>query len=160
MPVQHHVIITMEPQWSAKSLEVELESHDAWIEADRDQLMQVWTNVLSNSIKFTPSGGLIRVCHHSGADFHEIELSDTGIGITNEEQSKVFRRFYKSDTARDRSHNGSGSGLGLAIVHKIIDLHGGSIQVQSHLPQGTIVKIQLPKEQATSYEPSSSLDVS
>jgi signal transduction histidine kinase len=143
-----HVIITMEPQWSAKSLDVELELQDAWIEADRDQLTQVWTNLLSNSIKFTPEGGLIRVRHHTEADFHEITLSDTGIGITDEEQSKVFHRFYKSDASRDRSHGGNG--LGLAIVKKIIDLHSGSIQVQSQLAQGSSFVVQLPKEHVPS----------
>jgi len=70
-----------------------------------------------------------------------IHISDTGIGILDEDQAHVFEGFYKADKSRNRTS--AGSGLGLAIVKKIIDMHNGTIQMESKLNQGTIMKVNL-----------------
>jgi signal transduction histidine kinase len=81
-----------------------------------------------------------------GEDQHsapEIHISDTGIGISEEEQAHIFERFYKADASRGRA-GGGGSGLGLSIVKKIIEMHQGVIQVQSSPGEGTTFSVTLP----------------
>lgn len=136
------VAVACEPQWSAKHIHVELTLPPTQIIADRDQLSQVWTNLLSNSIKFTPDEGEIhiRIVHES----HQIRVSfaDTGIGMSSEDQERIFERFYKADRSRTRTQ--SGSGLGLAIVKRIVSIHNGDIHVSSSIGQGTKVTVTLP----------------
>jgi len=112
------------------------------ISADEDLLSQVWSNLLHNSIKFTPEGG--RVCvevHRQGSQI-DCKISDTGIGIPEEAQAHVFERFYKADKSRERSN--AGSGLGLAIAKKIVELHQGTIGIASQPDTGTTLIVSLP----------------
>lgn len=109
-------VVSLEPQWSAKSIEWRLNLPKTKIVADEDQMNQVWNNVIGNSIKFTPAGGQIGIGIVKHVDLIEIVVTDTGIGIPAEEHTKVFERFYKSDQSHNKKH--SGSGLGLAIVKK------------------------------------------
>lgn len=137
------VVVTCEPQWSAKNLTIDLDLPETVsMTGDEDQLKQVWMNLLGNSIKFTPEGGTIRMA--IAADSHEITvtISDNGIGLSPEEFSAVFQRFYKADKSRNGSN--SGSGLGLAIVKKIVSLHQGSIAIDGAVGQGTTVIVTLP----------------
>ncbi|RJX37136.1 HAMP domain-containing protein [Paenibacillus pinisoli] len=135
------VVVACEPQWSAKSIQLDVDlGAAASITADEDQLKQVWLNVLGNSIKFTPEGGRIDVSLSSTPAFHTITWTDTGQGMSPEELSRIFERFYKAD----RSRSGSGNGLGLAIVHKIVEYHYGEIEVRSQAGQGTAVIVRLP----------------
>ncbi|GIP22235.1 HAMP domain-containing sensor histidine kinase [Paenibacillus sp. J22TS3] len=136
------VVVNCEPLWSAKNLDITLDlPQSAVITADMDQLNQVWTNLLSNSIKFTPDGGLIHVQLRTRKDGYAVTLSDSGIGIAPEQLGRVFERFYKTDRSRSRS---GGSGLGLAIVKKIVALHHGDIIMESQVGQGTKVVVHLP----------------
>jgi len=110
---------------------------------DEDLLSQVWTNLIHNSIKFSPEAASVKVTLHRCDDLAEFRISDTGIGISAEDQARIFERFYKVDAARSGSNGGSG--LGLSIVKKIIDLHQGEIRVESELGQGTTFTILLPR---------------
>jgi two-component system, OmpR family, phosphate regulon sensor histidine kinase PhoR len=107
-------------------------------------LSQVWLNLLHNAIKFTPAGGLIKVALRLRADKIECSIADSGIGIAPEDQIHVFERFYKADKAR--THATEGSGLGLSIVKKIVDLHRGTIALESKSGEGTTFTVCLPVE--------------
>ncbi|GAA0399334.1 HAMP domain-containing sensor histidine kinase [Paenibacillus motobuensis] len=137
------VVVNCEPLWSEKNLDIDLDlPQAAEITADKDQLNQVWTNLLGNSIKFTPEGGLIHFQLKTRMDGYTVTLSDSGIGIAPEQLGRVFERFYMTDRSRNRS--GGGNGLGLAIVKKIVALHQGDIHMESKVGQGTKVVVHLP----------------
>jgi signal transduction histidine kinase len=119
------VVLACEPHWIAKRQTVELLMEETTITADRDQLNQVWMNLLSNSMKFTPEDGKISCFLTEQDGFAVVRITDTGIGISEEDRERVFERFYKGDVSRDRSQGGSG--LGLSIAHKIANIHGGNI---------------------------------
>ncbi|MFX3632497.1 MAG: sensor histidine kinase [Candidatus Pristimantibacillus sp.] len=127
-------VLSCEPHWVAKRLTVELLMEETVITADEDQLSQVWINLLSNSMKFTPEDGKISFHLTEQDGYAVVRISDSGSGIPKEERDRVFERFYKVDMSRDRSQRGSG--LGLSIVKKIIDIHGGSIEVEDGEEQG------------------------
>jgi two-component system phosphate regulon sensor histidine kinase PhoR len=113
------------------------------IVADEDLLGQVWTNLIHNSIKFTPQAASIKMTLFPREDQVEFKISDAGIGISEEDQARIFERFYKADKSRTRLDGGSG--LGLSIVKKIVELHKGTIEVESELDQGTTFTISLPQ---------------
>ncbi|WP_256757523.1 cell wall metabolism sensor histidine kinase WalK [Cohnella sp. WQ 127256] len=135
-------IVNSEPLWSAKSLDWSLDLPRTKINADEDQLNQVWINLIGNCIKFTPPGGKISIRIVKQMDLIEVFIADTGIGIPPEDQGKVFERFYKSDQSHNK--NQSGSGLGLAIVKKIVTRHRGTIVLNNNPGGGTLVTITLP----------------
>ncbi|QMV42875.1 sensor histidine kinase [Cohnella cholangitidis] len=138
------IIIMLEWQWTEKRLNLELELPEATIAADAPLLYEVWLNLISNAIYFTPSGGTIGVeITDCGAVGMEIEFRDSGVGIPASEIPYIFERFHKADKARNRTS--SGSGLGLSIVHKIISLHGGTIEVQSEVGKGTLFTVRIPR---------------
>lgn len=136
------VVLACEPQWSDKNINMEVTLEEIGIKADEDMMSQVWINLINNSIKFTPEGGSVRVDLHQQGDKVEFKISDTGIGIAEEDQSHVFERFFKADKSRKPSIKGSG--LGLSIVKKIVDMHNGTIGVQSKLGTGTTFTVSLP----------------
>jgi signal transduction histidine kinase len=131
------VALTLEPQWSAKNIELSCELAPVTVNADAELLSQVWINLLNNAIKFTPPGGAITLTLADDA----VTVADTGCGISDEDRLHIFERFYKVDRARDRSLGGSG--LGLSIVKKILELHGYSITVESEVGRGTQFTIRL-----------------
>jgi len=138
------VVVTCEPQWQAKGIRVDLEVPEAVkITADRDQLNQVWMNLLGNGIKFTPAGGQIEISVNVLEKEITFTITDSGIGIAQEQLEHVFERFYKTDRSRNR--NIGGNGLGLAIVKKIVALHHGTIEMKSQLGEGTTVIVHLKR---------------
>jgi two-component system, OmpR family, phosphate regulon sensor histidine kinase PhoR len=136
------LLLASEPQWLAKGIEVDVALEDVVITADEDMLSQVWINLIYNSIKFTPDGGSVRIATRRCGESVECCIADTGIGIAEEDLPHVFERFYKADASRTRLKDGSG--LGLAIVKKIVDIHGGTIGVESTPGVGTTVRVALP----------------
>ena len=110
--------------------------------ADPGKLSQVCYNIIENAIKYTPEGGTIRVSLHRDIRDAVLEISDTGVGIPQDDLPHVFDRFYRVDKARGRDTGGTG--LGLSIVQQIVRLHGGSVTVQSKLGKGTTFTVQLP----------------
>lgn len=136
------VILSMEPQWAGKELELSLETAPVTIEGDRALLNQVWVNLLHNAIKFTPRGGGITVALKQADGMVRCSVTDNGPGIAPADQLRVFERFYKADKSRERS--AGGSGLGLSLVQKIAQLHGGEVAVHSELGRGSTFTVALP----------------
>jgi len=111
------------------------------IKGDKDRLEQVFVNLISNAIKYTPENGLITV--YIGRIYNEVyvKVTDTGIGIPADSLHRVFERFYRVDKARSRDMGGTG--LGLAIAKEIIQAHGGTISISSEEKKGTEVTVRL-----------------
>jgi heavy metal sensor kinase len=113
------------------------------VEADSDSLRQALVNLLDNAIKYTPTGGAIRLrTYLAPSDEVIIEVSDTGPGIASEHQTKVFDRFYRIDKARARETGGVG--LGLALASSAVKLNGGRIELESELGKGSAFRVVLP----------------
>lgn len=109
---------------------------------DRDKLIQVLDNILSNAVKYSPEGGEITVLLKEGKKHLSISVSDEGVGIPKESLPQVFDRFYRVDKARSRKLGGTG--LGLAIAKQIVLAHGGSIWIESEWNVGTTITLTLP----------------
>lgn len=137
------LILACEPQWTAKHIDMDAALDEVTITGDEDLLSQVWLNLLHNSIKFTPDGGRIEIALRQEGDRVTFCVTDTGIGISEEDQARIFERFYKADKSRSHASN-QGSGLGLSIVHKIVALHHGAVEVTSQLGEGARFTINLP----------------
>jgi signal transduction histidine kinase len=129
----------------AETNEVELTMHESRIphvRGEADRLAQLLDNLVSNAIKFTPPGGTVDVRLTSGDAYVRLEVSDTGLGIPENEREKLFERFFRSQTALERQIQGTG--LGLYISKAIVEAHGGRIGVQSAEGQGTTFVVELP----------------
>ena len=117
------------------------------IAGDRERIEQVVVNILSNAVKYTPSGGHIRLAACEGEkNTVRITVQDDGIGIPAEDVPRLFERFYRVDKARSRA--AGGTGLGLAIAKEIVEKHGGHIELASEYGTGTTVHITLPTDLA------------
>jgi PAS domain S-box-containing protein len=112
------------------------------IPGDRARLAQLTDNLVSNAIKFTPEGGRVELRGRANATHAVVEVSDDGIGIREDEIPQLFTRFFRTDSAMDRSI--PGTGLGLAIAKSIADAHHGSIEVDSKPGLGTTMRLLLP----------------
>ena len=140
----NRVISTQENQAMEKNIEIvfEMPKKEIFIEGDEQRLEQVWTNIISNAIKYTNEGGLITITMKKNSKDIEVSIEDTGIGMSKEVVSHIFERFYREDKAR----NVEGNGLGLAIVKSIVDLHHGKIDILSQVDVGTNFIVRLPIE--------------
>ncbi|HEY4276064.1 MAG TPA: HAMP domain-containing sensor histidine kinase [Rhizomicrobium sp.] len=110
------------------------------VAGDRDRLKQVLVNLVDNAIKYTPSGGEVRIFVTTEGDSAVLTVEDTGIGIDRDHQDKVFERFYR--VSPDRGENGAG--LGLAIVKSIIHAHGGTVSLKSNAQVGSAFRLTFP----------------
>ena len=110
--------------------------------ANHDQIEQVLVNLLDNAIKYTPSGGEVRLTAEMMPDGAVVRVSDTGIGILNKDIPRIFERFYRVDKARSRQSGGTG--LGLSIVKHIVEAHGGEVRVESEFNHGSTFTFTLP----------------
>jgi two-component system phosphate regulon sensor histidine kinase PhoR len=114
-----------------------------YVEADEDRLRQIVMNLLSNGINYTPEGGKVSLnVEGIGDDYIRIQISDSGIGIPKKDLPRIFERFYRVDKARSRSSGGTG--LGLSIVKHLVELHKGTISVNSAVGVGSTFIIELP----------------
>jgi signal transduction histidine kinase len=112
------------------------------VTGDKERLSQLVGNLISNALKFTPAGGTVTARTFTDGDNAVIDVSDTGIGIPEAEQSRLFQRFFRSSTATDQAI--PGTGLGLAISRAIAEAHGGTISVRSQPGAGTSFRVELP----------------
>jgi two-component system, OmpR family, phosphate regulon sensor histidine kinase PhoR len=119
------------------------EASPIFVKGDYSRLKQVFINLLSNAITYTPTGGYVEIDVKENEEKVYIQIKDTGIGIEKEEIPRIFERFYRIDKARSR--NSGGTGLGLAIVKHIVEAHKGSISVTSVKDKGTTFTISLEK---------------
>ena len=132
-------IVLLEPEWSSKNLELLIELDTAIYYGEMELTQQIWMNLLSNAIKFSPDDGIIRVELIQTEDDIEVSISDNGIGMSLDTQSRIFEKFYQADKSRARV----GHGLGLSIVKRIVELSDGQIIVQSKLGEGTTMTVKL-----------------
>ena len=112
------------------------------VSANRDQIEQVLVNLIDNAIKYTPGGGSITVTALVQNNMASVQIKDTGIGILSQDVPRLFERFYRVDKARSRQSGGTG--LGLSIVKHIVEMHGGSVDVQSEYGSGSTFSFMLP----------------
>ncbi len=120
------------------------ETSIANIAADPRRLKQILVNLLTNAVKFTPEGGQVMLEVHvdEGQDLVEFSVADNGIGIAPQDLKLLFQPFVQVDSRLNRQFEGTG--LGLALVHKLTDLHGGSVSVESHMGEGSCFTVRLP----------------
>jgi len=123
------------------SLETHPEENLPETRLDPDRMAQVFGNLITNSLRYTPEGGTVILAARQEKDCLVFTVQDTGAGISSEALPHIFDRFYRADPARPQ---GDESGLGLAIAKSITEAHGGSISAESHPSSGTIIKIMLP----------------
>ena len=126
-------------QCEEKEIKLQFQPNNLSVNADRHYLVQVLTNLIANAIKYSPRGGAVRVWAQPAVDgtakFVEISIGDQGPGIPKDKQALIFERFKQVDSRRDKS---GGFGLGLTICKQIVDLHGGTIGLQSEVGKGSV----------------------
>jgi two-component system phosphate regulon sensor histidine kinase PhoR len=145
-PIVRRVENTFRDEAAKKSLsfQVAIPEDLAEIVGDAEMLEQMLENLTSNAIKYTPAGGQVSLCLRNIEEGTvRIEVRDTGIGIPQEDRPQLFQEFFRSANAREVED--VGTGLGLAIVHHIVDLHDGTIEVESEVGKGTTFTIDLPE---------------
>jgi heavy metal sensor kinase len=128
-----------------------LDAPDFSVMGDETLLRRLADILLDNAFKYTPSPGSVHLSLEPQGENALIRVQDSGVGIPEEEQGKIFERFYRVDKARSRAQGGAG--LGLAIAHWIVTQHGGSIQVESRPGQGSTFRVELPMTAAPMPSP-------
>lgn len=141
---------TIRPAAEAKGVQIETHiGSGVDVLADSDRVQQVVWNLVSNAVKFTPAGGVIRVGSTASGGGVEVTVEDTGIGIAEQDLPLIFQRFWQAHTGTSREFGGLG--IGLALARHLVELHGGSISVKSGGPgRGSIFTVRLP---AVSQQP-------
>lgn len=142
----NRVIETQDNLALSKNIEIEfnIPKNDIVIEADESRLEQVWINLVNNAIKYTNDNGVVTITVKKTTKVVEVSIEDTGVGMSKEAISHIFERFYR----QDKSRSVEGNGLGLSIVKRIIDLHQGTIDVESREDGGSKFTIKLPQERS------------
>ncbi|MFB9974680.1 HAMP domain-containing histidine kinase [Allobacillus sp. SKP2-8] len=130
-------------QMDEKNISIGFKLPDVTITADPALLHTVWENLLTNAIKYNRPDGSIELLVEEKPESVRVSFIDSGIGIKADEQAKIFDRFYRVDSARTRLIEGTG--LGLSIVQAIVQLHGGTIHINSNENEGTTIDVELPK---------------
>ncbi len=139
-------IIMLSEKWADHELQYELQLNPATIVSDADLLMQVWTNLIDNAIKYSPPNGTIRIDEACRHDELVVLIQDEGIGISAGKLEKIFDKFYQCE----ESHKKQGNGLGLSIVKRILELLNGSITCESTPSVGTTMSVRIPINPASS----------
>lgn len=120
-------ILTLEGKWSKKKIDFNLDLGEYTVEGNRDMLKHVWINLIDNAVKFSETGGSVDVSLHERDGQYEVTVKNRGPAISEDQQKKIFNKFYQAD----ESHASEGNGIGLALVKGVCDLHGGEITVDS-----------------------------
>lgn len=122
-------------------------NEDVIIVGEENRLIQIFTNLVNNSIMYSPPESTLTLNVYEQQHYGVVEVIDQGIGIDQADINRVFERFYRVDTARSR--NSGGTGLGLAIVKHLVELHHGKIEVESTLGKGTTMRVKIPLKRLT-----------
>jgi PAS domain S-box-containing protein len=144
-PVIDAAVEVVKPAADAKQISINVKYDPTMgpVSGDGGRLQQIIWNLLSNAVKFTPSGGSVFIEYRRQGRFAEVTVRDTGIGISEDFLPYVFERFRQAESAATRSHRGMG--LGLAIVRHLVELHGGTVSVESKGEnQGSTFTVHLP----------------
>ena len=134
------VILQLEPAWSSRQIDWQLDLAPVTVESDAELLIQVWINLIQNAVKFSDNGGVIEI-RVQQTDMADVIITDHGVGMSEDTMARIFDRFYQGDTSR--SHEGVG--LGLCLVKRIMDILGGEIHVRSVLGEGSSFRARLPR---------------
>lgn len=134
-------ILLQEAAWTNKNIEMVPELDEVKFFGNEELLSHIWTNLISNAIKFTPEYGMVRVRLTATDSEIQVQISDTGIGMTEEVKDHIFEKFYQGDP----SHHRSGYGIGLTMAHRAATLCGGRIDVRSTPGAGSVFTVTLPK---------------
>ena len=147
--VMRDVLDLMQARMGDKSLTTVLEiPEDAPpVCGNQEQIKRIWTNLISNAVKYTPDGGRITITVDVDGDYLKASVQDTGIGMSPEEQQHIFEEFYRTERAKEFCRHGTG--LGLSIVRGIVEGCGGQLTVQSQVNQGSTFTFTLPLAQST-----------
>lgn len=135
-----HVLLILEKQWSAKSIDPELDLDEVKYNFNEEMLLQMWLNLIGNAIKFSSKGGKIKIRCRKKDSYVVVDISDCGEGIDADTLNRIFDKFYQGDTSR----KSDGNGLGLAIVKRIAELANGEITVKSEKGKGSTFRVKLP----------------
>jgi signal transduction histidine kinase len=139
--VATEAILDAQPRATAADVRLEIDCEQTpTVRADRVRLAQVFDNLISNAIKFTPPGGRVGLSISMVGEEAMIVVADSGMGITPEDQQRLFTRFFRTKAAARIQ----GTGLGLSITKAILDAHHGSISVESEVGQGTTFTVTVP----------------
>lgn len=133
--------LVLEPKWSAKGVELDMELEEYMISAEQQLLEQVWINLIDNAVKFSADGGRVEIVVCDVGSSLEVRVSNEGEEIPPEKRERLFSKFYQADEA----HTTQGSGIGLAIVRRVLELHGASVRVECAEGKITFV-VTLPKK--------------
>lgn len=125
-----------------KQITLETDIPSLYAYGNEELLMHVWTNLLENAVKFSSEHGTVTVDAHAGTENIVVTVRDDGIGMDAQTKARVFEQFYQGDT----SHRAAGNGLGLSLAQRIVQLHHGSIQVDSAPGKGTAIGVMLPRQ--------------
>ncbi len=133
-------ILLLEKKWSSKDLEINAELTENIYTGDEELLKEVWLNLLDNAIKFSPDGALLHVRLTGSASHLAVTVCNHGPQITPEQMKRLYDKFWQGDVSRASE----GTGIGLSIAKKVVDLHGGRIEVSS-TPEETAFTVYLPR---------------
>ena len=111
---------------------------------DQNRLAQVIGNLLSNGIKYSPDGGVVRITGEPDGDVVRVSVRDEGVGIPEDQQAQIFTKFFRGDAAASGI---AGSGLGLAFARAVVEAHGGRMSFTSAVGQGSTFRIELPRSE-------------
>jgi signal transduction histidine kinase len=143
LPLVTHAFEAARPVAAEREIALALETESVGgLDGDAGRLGQAIDNLLSNALKFTPPGGTVLVKLSRRDDSAQIEITDTGMGISKEDQRRLFERFFRTSKATEEAIQGTG--LGLSIAAAIVEGHGGSIEVKSDVGRGTTFTVVLP----------------
>lgn len=136
-PLVHEVCASLQANAMSKNIEVKvrLSEKPIYVQADRQRMYQILTNLLSNALKYTPNDGKIVIRAIQEGDSVRFEVKDTGIGLTEVDRQKLFTKFYRADNSLTRTERGTG--LGLALTKSLVELHNGKIWVESQPQKGS-----------------------
>jgi PAS domain S-box-containing protein len=144
-PLLRHVAATLRPLCRAKSQQIKLDVPPGLppVAGDATRLAQIFTNLLGNAHKYTPAGGRLTITAAVTSDEIRVDIQDTGIGLSLEEQGKIFTKFYRANNPVTQEV--SGTGLGLVITRALVERHGGQITVASEPGRGSTFSVTLPR---------------
>ena len=139
-------VLLLERQWSEKELELEIDLTDLSITANEEMLSHVWINLIGNAVKFSNPGGKLGVSCRMEGTSAVVKISDSGVGMDEATQKRIFDKFYQGDVSGSASpsHATEGNGLGLPLAKRIVELSGGCIRVESRPGQGSVFTVELP----------------
>lgn len=135
------VVAQLEPQWSAKGISFRVRLDEVELLGWEQVLPYVWSNLISNAIKFSPSGSVIALTLLEQRECAVVTVYDRGCGMEPDVKERIFEKFYQGDT----SHKAEGNGLGLALVRQIVELSQGVVEVESQPGKGSTFRVILPK---------------